>query len=683
MTFVLGLAWAGYTNHAWEDYYITYRASKNLATGHGLTFTAGERVHSFTSPLGTLLPAVASILTGNRSDITALWIFRVMSLTALSGAAIVLWRFGEAVSGRRFFCVALVGLLLTDAKILDFSTNGMETALLLLFLAWTLYALLAAPPRPVLQLGLAWAGLMWSRPDSFIYIALLSLGALLFGPFNGSLTRAKLLKTYLLAGLVTTACYLPWLGWAKLYYGSPIPHTIVAKGMGMPALNPARVLQSLGEVPAKIREGSISSIAATFLPAYGSGAHSGWPMFVQMLALILAIGLCFVWLFPFFRREARVTSFAFLGGHYYLTCVMGFPYPWYIPAVTVLGFVTFAGIADQLANARPWLRSGAWAGMGLFVAGAAALAGGVAYQMRIQQQFIEGQRRDIGLWLRAYASSPRDTVFLEPLGYIGFYSNLKMFDYPGLSSPEVVAAIKKARTEQPTRNNRELWSTVIRILQPDWIVLRPFERSVVESTDADLLHTDYEQAKIFDVSPHLRAIAVLPGRDYLLYDQIFEIYHRRTTHAAQTDSRATEDMPVHLKNLTRSQAFAPIGEDGARLSAHAPAVMTHPLPTGATTVSGGFGMAPEVYTDPARATDGAEFIVELIDARGTRFELFRRLLDPVHVAADRGTQQFSVTLPAGANGSIDFTISPGPHQSNVFDWTYWEGLHFGVATLSK
>ena len=83
---VIALGWAAFTQHVWEDYYITYRASKNLATGEGLTFTAGERVHSFTSPLGVLLPAVASLMTGNSSDTGTLWIFRVMAAAALAGA---------------------------------------------------------------------------------------------------------------------------------------------------------------------------------------------------------------------------------------------------------------------------------------------------------------------------------------------------------------------------------------------------------------------------------------------------------------------------------------------------------------------------------------------------------------------------------------------------------------------
>src|SRR4051812_32636617 len=78
--FLIATTWALYTQHVWEDFYITYRASKNLATGHGFTFTVGERVHSYTSPLGALLPALASVLTGNKSDFAALWIFRLMSI---------------------------------------------------------------------------------------------------------------------------------------------------------------------------------------------------------------------------------------------------------------------------------------------------------------------------------------------------------------------------------------------------------------------------------------------------------------------------------------------------------------------------------------------------------------------------------------------------------------------------
>ncbi|HTO02262.1 MAG TPA: hypothetical protein VL069_01110, partial [Opitutus sp.] len=120
-SFALTLLFATYTDHVWEDYYITYRASKNLATGHGLVFNHGDRLHTFTSPLGVLLPALASVLTLNQSDTIALWIFRLISAAALAGAATLLYRLvlhlqrSAALAALTAACVAL------DAKSLDFT----------------------------------------------------------------------------------------------------------------------------------------------------------------------------------------------------------------------------------------------------------------------------------------------------------------------------------------------------------------------------------------------------------------------------------------------------------------------------------------------------------------------------------------------------------------------------------
>ncbi len=60
--------------------------------------------------------------------------------------------------------------------------------------------------------------------------------------------------------------------------------------------------------------------------------------------------------------------------------------------------------------------------------------------MQEQQRIIEwGLRAQIGRDLKVMSESPQDTVFLEPLGYIGYFSELSMRDTPGLSSPEVIA----------------------------------------------------------------------------------------------------------------------------------------------------------------------------------------------------------------------------------------------------
>ena len=144
-----------------------------------------------------------------------------------------------------------------------------------------------------------------------------------------------------------------------------------------------------------------------------------------------------------------------------------------------------------------------------------------AWQVRVQQQVIEfGNRKQIGLWLKDHARSPADTVFLESLGYIGFYSGLKTFDYPGMTSPEVVSARKQVG---------ENWLALIRILKPDWLVLRAREAHDLYQEDPSLLTEEYHNEAVFNQADALQQIKFLPGRGYLVYDQTFVIFHRRAS----------------------------------------------------------------------------------------------------------------------------------------------------------
>ncbi len=522
----IGLGWAAYTAHVWEDYYITFRASKNLATGNGLVFTPGERVHSFTSPLGVLLPALTSLATLNASDSWALSLFRLVSVAALAGAAVFLWRIARHTFQTLIAALLMVGLFASDNKTIDYTVNGMETGLLLLFLAWTLWTVFTSPRHQRWHLGLSWAGLMWTRPDSCIYIAAIALGSLLFPP--PKTPRRALLITYLQAGVITTLIYLPWFVWAWWYYGTPIPHTIKAKGLfhhnSLPVLTRA-VLQ----YPQQLWRGE-TSLAATFVPPYG--LETGWPPYVAKISLWVSYVPLVLWLIPRVRWETKVASFAFVAGHLYLMAVVHYPFPWYVPAIAALGIVSLALFIGQLFEwcARSLtgsLRSSAtvtlWSTAIALVMASATLSGFTAYNLRAQQRIVEtGNRQVLGLWLREHARSPRDTVFLEPLGYIGYFSGLKMLDFPGLCSPEVVAA--RLRAKSP--DSPFCWPEIIRDLQPDWLVLRPAEAGVINQVDAPLLKESYRRVRNFDVSKEVAALPFMPGRGYLEYDAIFEVYQR-------------------------------------------------------------------------------------------------------------------------------------------------------------
>ncbi len=656
---ILALSFALYTNHAWEDYYITYRSSKNLATGHGLVFNHGDRLQTFTSPLGALLPAVSYLLTGNSSDTAALWIFRLICATALGGAAALSVSLTRRLGYPAMAVFFLAALIVTDAKMLDFTINGMETAFMLLFVAYAVWSHVTPGPRRWLHLGASWGGLMWTRPDSFLYIGLLAAGVWLFNsPERTGCTRRGLIGLYLQAGLVATALYLPWFTWAWWYYGSPVPHTIVAKGAqgGSQALQ--RVSEGWWRLPWWIWQGK-TGVEGAFLPAYFM--FPTWPAWMMPFGRALGTLCSLLWLVPRLRVEIRATSFAFYGGVVYLSFVPYFPFPWYYPTTTLLAFIALAGLVAQLQTAADRLSGhaalhriltyGLRGLVGLILLGGLWLTSGAARQLKAQQQYIEtGNRRVIGEWLHEHAA-PGDTVFMEPLGYIGFFSGLKTYDWPGLSSREVSSAIKLVGTR---------WENLIFYLGPNWLVLRSGGEGDLPAISPLLNSTNYEFVRKFDRRDEIRQLDI-PGLKFLEFDASFSLYR--------------------LKSPTRHDAdgceiVSPFGSgmrvigDTVMRTVHAPGLMVVPVPADARSAEGRFALPPETYQGPTR-TDGAEFLIYWFDGKKRQL-LFKRTLRPYEEPVDRGLQVYELELPAhGPDGTARLIYETGVFGNSDFDWTSW------------
>ncbi len=533
VVFGISLSFALYTKHAWEDWYITYRSSKNLAMGNGLVYTIGERVHSFTSPLGTLIPALLRFLLVGQSDDLVLWCYRILGCGLLAGTTVMLFRRAQSTGMNIFPTVVLIGLFAFDAKIIDFSTNGQETALMMFFLAYTLYILSMPVKYPNTKLGLAWGGLMWTRPDSFVYIIGIGLGYFLFSPKTpNSQNRKELFKNFTQAGMVALVVYLPWLLWTWAYYGTPVPHTVIAKGLFTKKFD----LNFLHDVLYFPYHAIFSrcSVVDTFMPTYWNA--DGWPIELVIYCQALAIICTFFWVFPRANPTGRAISFACFIAHFYLTTITPYWAPWYIPNVTFLSIVVVGLIFQQFHSlTTPFGETGHGGSFNyiarpvLYFAGTFLLAislmmtVAMGFEMKVQQSLVEnGNRKQIGLWLKENAVHPTDTVFLECLGYIGFYSQLKMLDWPGLSSPEVITARLKVGP-----CNGDDFSALIRVLYPDWLVLRPIEVGYVTHDDPPLLVTKYRLAKKFDVTKQIQSYSYIPGRDYLEKDQTFLVFRKK------------------------------------------------------------------------------------------------------------------------------------------------------------
>jgi hypothetical protein len=108
------------------------------------------------------------------------------------------------------------------------------------------------------------------------------------------------------------------------------------------------------------------------------------------------------------------------------------------------------------------------------------------------------------------------------------------------------------------------------------------------------------------------------------------------------------------------------------INAHAPSELFFTPPTGATHISAAVGLPAAAYAQPPpAATDGID--VEIFEQQpdGWRRSLYRRNLDPVARAADRGPQAIELDNGGPFTGQVVFSIGPGPAGNLTDDWAYW------------
>mgnify|MGYP001361133831 CR=1 FL=1 len=497
-----------YTHNIWEDYLITLRFSQNLVEGNGLVYHVGERVHGFTSVINTLLPALFLWLGGVENYEGALAGYRIVSvLTLIGGTTVLLYALHREgfldPTGRWVFSL----LLVLDFKLIAFACNGMETGFLVGFLMVAIALTLRGIRRHWIAVGMTWAALLYTRPDTPLLMLGLAGVALSLHRENWRAELGAIVK----AGLVCAILYLPWLLWVWSYYGSPIPHTIIAKAAhgaeGLPSSWYRWLLLLWSQL--------IPVAGRVFLPAYASPGLWWQPAAIVAMALVAPAATACLW----FRgdRATRALSAMIVLLLGYLAFQQGRrnAYPWYFPPTTLVASLVLARLASlggTLRLATPLKRA-----MIVGVGGVLLISWGLgAHCMRIQQLEIEEHgRKQLGLWLRTQVAAG-ETVFVEPLGYLGYFSRARMVDYPGLVSPQTVAAINATDGSM---------GAVIARLAPDWMILRPKEARAIFM---DLkTAASYEPVASADAEERLSGYGGFVGKEICLHDAQFTIYRRR------------------------------------------------------------------------------------------------------------------------------------------------------------
>jgi hypothetical protein len=492
------------TDRRLDDALITIKHAKNVADGAGLTHHLGEGgpVHGFTSAISVLVPLPGELI----ADGGGLLVLRLASLAAFAVTVVYAYRIcRELEIGSWPTGFALVYLALDQNQIF-YGIAGMETQIAVaILLAGVYYVLVGDFVKSAIALGLA----PLARPDFVLWVVPAYVLLLL---------RDR--RPALRACLISFAIIAPWLIFTTLYYGSPVPNTIVAKSQ---AFEPA--FPGIGDI------GGWFHFAWNSLKAHQTDWTTLAPFVERSFvfhtplpeAVLKAIGwsvgaLAIVGAFTTWRRRPSLRPaivFVVLWIAYRIVFLTIGYFEWYgVPIVAIIVLLAAAGL-QRLTEARP-----------AAVAAVPALALGLAYaihipftlplEARVQHQIEDKVRQPLGEYL-GEVTKPGETIVTEPSGYFGYYTNATLLDYPGLTSRIVTEAL---------HDHPEFSSTVglAALFHPDWLVFRPGELEFFQSAYPEVA-AEYEPVREFKVSDADSSLD-LGGLTIFNVDRDFIVLHR-------------------------------------------------------------------------------------------------------------------------------------------------------------
>lgn len=432
LAILLRLALAASTHFTSEDFLITLRYAENLAHGHGLVYNVGERVLGTTTPLYTLFLAVMAWL-----GLPATLCGKGVNIVADGVLCLLLVRWLRSLGQARAGLIA-AGLAAVHPWLLHWSISGMETSLVTCggVGVWVAYA------ERRYRLAYALAALLFLlRWDSILLTGVLTV-AVVF--------RERRLPAWEL-GLFALVI-APWLLGAIWFYGNPIPVTAGAKAIvyGYRADQDAIWLwRHFPQLPALTYRflGTLPYAGLTLLACLG--LHRAWRE--RQTALLPPL----LWVALYWT--------AFLFSRVLL-------FPWYLLPPLAMTIALAGSGSDVLWKwSEVRIPPAARRVGGAVLAGVVAIAlVGPAFRVAwIAQQTEERLRVPIGLWLKAN-SRPTDRILLEPIGYIGYYSERPVVDMVGLVTPAVLPYYRELDAVP--------WYSVPAAFRPEWCVLRPGER---------------------------------------------------------------------------------------------------------------------------------------------------------------------------------------------------------------
>lgn len=461
-----------------DDSFITFRYARNILTGDGFVYNPGAQVLGTTTPLYTFSMVILGALTGG-TNASFPWLALILNTLADVLTCLLLWKLGKYLSNERVGLAAGFTWAIAPHSV-TFAIGGLETSVYVMLLTAAAYFYMVKK-RTLASLAASLA--FTTRPDALILI----------GPFViDRLIRAlhpkfkeKLGWQEILALALPTVL---WNGFAWLYFGSPVPHSVQAKLL-VYHLNPADSFIRL-----------IQHYATPFQ------LHNIMPT-----AIAIGIGLL---LYPFLyligarhilQTEKRLLVWLLYPWLYLATFAISNPliFRWYLtPPLPAYIFVILFGLdslAQSISARKPvalkWLPSSLMILSILITLPAWELnpdhgpnrpAPKMAY-IKLEELYHQAAT------LVLPELQPGDVIAAGDVGVLGFDTNAQILDTVGLNSPESLDYYPVPVEKYIT--NYVIPTELILEKAPDWIIVQEvYGRETFLKDPA--FHNDYTQ---FDV----------------------------------------------------------------------------------------------------------------------------------------------------------------------------------------
>lgn len=385
-----------------DDSFIYLRIAANIVHGDGWVYNVGENANAATSVLYTLLVVATGALTG--FDAHTLAIAYSVTLFSLLAVQYFAWRESDG------WIVAVTIALGSGLSARLLGSFGMECALLLTLVSAT--ALAFRHYGDNWRVGLLAGLTALTRPEGIIVLGVIGLIVL---------AHRRIAWRSLGVAILTV---LPWLLFATMVFGSPLSQTAAVKA---------------------------------------AQRHYGWwatqpdfaigfvlqPRFAWLTVALAFAGLAIAW-----SRSRKHDAFAIICigfgivqvlGYQYLGAPLG--YDWYfapgnfavdlailLAGISAVRFVAARQRSPAVSQAVTTIGAIAL----LFVISRIGMAPGLVPGV----YGLSAQYRVGAEWLRTHAR-PEDSVAATEIGYIGWYSGLRVLDIHGLIHPQALQALRE------------------------------------------------------------------------------------------------------------------------------------------------------------------------------------------------------------------------------------------------